>query len=87
MRRAERGAYFIMVRSNGLKFYHYDPETKRKGLTSCPHDATLFLSNVAAVQHLTALKKDMSLSTDTSLAGVLHTRTHTPNILAGAGKP
>lgn len=82
MRRAETAAYYILARTDGLKFYHYDVETKRKGLTSCPHDATLFTSSSTAHRHAEQLRKDINAEWATQV-GVVQTRTNAPNVLAG----
>lgn len=86
MRRAERGAYYIIYRGNGLKFLNYNPETKVKNLTSCPHDATLFTSQATAERFAEDLRGQTEKWSPQRVV-VVPTRTHAPNVLTGAGKP
>ena len=85
MRRAERAAFYILVKMNGLKFYQYDPASCQQGLTSCPHDATLFTSSKAAYEHADRLRRDVAASQGSPVdVSVMPTRTHAPNVLTGA---
>lgn len=83
MRRAETGAFYIILKMGGLKFYRYNVETKEKGLTSCPHDATLFTSSGTAYRHADKLRRDTNQHGHEVNVSVLQTRTHAPNVISG----
>jgi uroporphyrinogen-III synthase len=86
MRRAERAAYYVAFKHQGLQFLHYDQENKAKRLTTCPHDATLFTSQSTAETFAEDLRNSMGQELAKGV-GVVPTRTNAPNVYTGAGKP
>lgn len=72
--------YYIMCssRSASFKFVRVNPDGVLD-LTSCPHDCTLFSSQVTAVKKMRELQEQVPLVD----WAVCHTRTHRPNEYIG----
>lgn len=79
MRRVETGAYYILVQAMGLQFVNLNAETNAINTTSCPHDATLFTSSLAAHDLADRIVNSMQ----GTKVSVMSTRTHAPNAVCG----